>query len=210
MAAPTPQPPASYYKPMTLALACAALALSAALPAYIALHPEYAVWNASVIGALALFAAARLGFWQGLAFTAVAIALKDVSLYFTTAWWEPYPLSWLYFSGYAVAGWLFLRRSDSAAGVACAVGTGVGCGFVFFLVSNYISWVEQAYPYGYSFEGLINCYIAAIPFARGTFIGDIFFSTVLFGAHAVLSRVYFPAERVGVVPVEVRNVEEHL
>jgi hypothetical protein len=210
MDSPNPTPPASpYFKPMTLALAGAALALSAALPTFAlptfaALKPEYGVWNASVIGALAIFAAARLGLWQGLALTAAAIALKDVCLYFTTHWWEPYPLSWVYFAGYALLGRALLRNSAS---VGRAVATGLGSALLFFLVSNYVSWREQAYPYGYSLRGLWDCYVAAIPFFRGTLVGDVCFTAALFGAHAALSRAYFPAERVGVVVEEVRETE---
>lgn len=207
MDAPNPTPPTPpYFKPMTVVLAGAALALSAALPTFAALCPEYGVWNASVIGALALFAAARLGFWPGLAFTGVAIALKDVCLHFTTHWWEPYPLSWVYFAGYALIGWALLRNSTS---VGRAVAAGLGSGLLFFLVSNYVSWREQAYPYGYSLQGLLDCYAAAIPFYRGTLVGDVGFTAVLFGAHAVLSRAYFPAERAGVVVEEIRQTEGH-
>jgi hypothetical protein len=203
MDSPTPQPPAPpYFKPMTLALALSALALTFLLPLLFARLPaDYRAWNASVIGALALFAAARLGFWQGAAFMAVAIALKDIALYLTTEWWEPYPLSWAYFSGYVLIGWLALRNSAS---VGRAVATALGCALLFFLVSNYVSWEEQAYPYGYSFQGLIDCYVAAIPFFRGTFTGDILFTVVLFGTHAVLGKVYFPLEQVQMQEVKER------
>src|SRR5262245_66564491 len=130
MNTPTPQRPTSpYYKPMTLALAGAGLLLTVLIPAFFAKLPQnYAAWNASVIGALARFTASRLGFWQGMVFTAVAIALKDVSLYFTAPWWEPYPLSWLYFSGYVLLGWFLLRRSSS---VLLAVGTSLGAALCF-------------------------------------------------------------------------------
>jgi hypothetical protein len=193
MDAPNPTPAPPHFKPMTLALAGAAVGLSAALPMYFAKHPDYAVWNASVIGGLAVFAAARLGLWQGLALTAVAVALKDLGLALTTDWWQPYPLSWLYFGGYALVGWLALRNSAS---VARAVAAGIGASLLFFLVTNFVSWLEQSYPYGYSLQGLLDCYAAGIPFYRGTFAGDAAFTAVLFGAHALLSRAYFPQERV--------------
>ncbi len=59
MDTPTPQPPASpYYKPMTLALAGIGLVLTVTLTTLFAKLPtEYSMWNATVIGALALFAA---------------------------------------------------------------------------------------------------------------------------------------------------------
>ncbi|MFM8275164.1 MAG: DUF6580 family putative transport protein [Gemmata sp.] len=201
-----PLPKAPTLKPMTLALALAGLALTALLPAAFAGLPrEYRVWNLSVIGALALFAAARLGFWPGLAFTAAAIALKDLSVYLTSNWWEPYPLSWVYFAGYALLGWAALRRSESVGRVA---GAALGASLTFFLVSNFVSWLEQALPYGYSLQGLTDCYASAIPFFRGTFLGDVLFAGALFGAHFALSRAFFPAERVRPVRAGAERAEE--
>ena len=197
-----PQPPATPFKPMTLALAGVGLAAVVVLTtAFNSPHllRNYQVWNASVIGALALFTAARLGLWQGVVCTAVAIALKDVCVYLTTDWWQPYPLSWLYFTGYVLIGRAALRHSESTGRVAI---TAIGASLLFFLVSNFVSWLEQALPYGYSLNGLMDCYVAAIPFFRGTFLGDLAFSGALFGAHAALSRAYFPAERVTPAPQE--------
>jgi hypothetical protein len=205
MDAPTQPPAKSNFKPLTLALATAGLALVVAVTVgFQRLPTEYRVWNLSVIGALGLFAAARLGLGVGIAFTAFAIALKDIVYYRMTDWWEPYPLSWVYFACYALAGWHFLRRSTSAGRIA---GTALGTSLGFFLVSNFGSWLEQALPYGYSFEGLLNCYAAAIPFYRGTLLGDLIFTGAFFGAHAVLSA-YFPAERVQSVAEAVRDSSE--
>jgi hypothetical protein len=200
------QPPVPSFKPLAIGIATVGLLLTAALPLTFA-QPwmaDYRMWNASVIGAIGLFTAARLGFWPGVMFTAVAIALKDVCLYCTTEWWEPYPLSWLYFTGYVLIGWCFLRRSAS---VGRAVGTGLGAGLTFFFVSNFVSWLEQAYAYGYSLQGLGDCYVAAIPFFRGTIVGDVCFTAAFFGAHTLLSRAYFPAEQVVAVTKDVRDSE---
>lgn len=203
---PAPQPPAPTFKPMTLALAGFGLVLVVVLTVAFQFAPaELRVWNLSVIGALALFAAARLGLWQGIAFAAVAIVLKDICYYRLTNWWEPYPLSWLYFAGYALAGWVFLRRQTAPGRIA---GTALWVSLAFFFISNFVSWLEQALPYGYSLEGLANCYAAGIPFYRGTLLGDVLFTATFFGAHAVLSRVYFPAERVGAVAQEIPVSED--
>lgn len=186
------------FKPMTTALAGAALALTAVLTvAFAQARPDLRVWNLSVVGALGLFAAARLGFWHGVAFTAVALAVKDACLYATTDWWQPYPLSWLYFAGYALIGWAFLRQSASSGR---AVGVALGASLLFFAVSNFVSWLELALPYERSLAGLRDCYAAAVPFYRGTLLGDVGFAAALFGAHAALSRAYFPAERAAAEP----------
>jgi hypothetical protein len=189
------QTPAPRLKPMTLALAGVALvaALITLLPASV--RP----WNLSAIGALGLFAAARLGFWPAVGFTALALGIKDLGIYLQYGW-EPEPVSWLCFVGYVGLGWAFLRRTESPLKIGAAALT---ASLIFFLASNFASWLTQALPYGYSLAGLLDCYRAAIPFYRGTLAGDVVFSAGLFAAHAMLSRAYFPAERVAVRMVRV-------
>ncbi len=182
------QPNEPRFKPMTLALAgCAILAAGVTL-----LPESYRPWNLSPLGALALFAAARLGFWPALGIAAVAVLFKDLGLYLTRGW-EPYPLLWVWLTLYAALGWAFLRKTESPVRIGTVA---LAASLLFFFVSNFVSWLAQALPYGYSLAGLADCYTAAIPFYRGTLVGDLLFTASLFGAHAVLSRVYFPAERV--------------
>jgi hypothetical protein len=183
---PTPTPPR--FKPMTLALAAVAV-LAAGVTL---LPPPYRPWNLSAIGALGLFAAARLGFWQAVGLTALALGLKDLGVYLTHGW-GPSPFTWLCFLAYAGLGWAFLRRTESPVKIGAAA---LGASLLFFLVTNFLAWLGQALPYGYSLAGLVDCYAAALPFYRGTLAGDVIFTAALFGAHAVLSRAYFPAERV--------------
>lgn len=178
-------------KPMTVALAVVAVCAAA-----VSLLPEaYRPWNLSPIGALALFAAARLGWKQAVVIAAIALGVKEIGVYVRYGF-EPHPATWLCFGVYVALGAWLLRRTESPVAIA---GATLGAGLLFFVVTNFFSWVEQALPYGYSFAGLMNCYAAAIPFHQGTLVGDFVFGGALFGAHAVLSRAYFPAERVAVM-----------
>ncbi len=52
----------------------------------------------------------------------------------------------------------------------------------FFLITNFGVWVVGGL-YPMTFEGLQQCFIAAIPFYRGTFLSTILYSTVLFGIY---------------------------
>lgn len=185
-----PSPSPARFKPMTLALtAVAVLAAATAL-----LPTAYRPWNLTPIGALALFAAARLGFWPAVGFTALALGLKDLGVFLHYGpHFEPHPLSWLFFAGYVLLGWAFLRHTESPLRIG---GVALGASLIFFLVSNFVAWLEQALPYGYSLDGLLNCYEAAIPFYRGTLAGDLIFTGALFGLHAALSRAFFTNERV--------------
>ena len=48
---------------------------------------------------------------------------------------------------------------------------------IFFSVTNFGVWVSGFY--GYTFEGLINCYILAIPFFAYSLISTLLFSSVI-------------------------------
>jgi hypothetical protein len=177
-------------KPLTVALAAIAVALAGIMPVAFSLLPKEAQpWNLSIIGATALFAASRLGFWWGVGFVGLAIGCKDTSMYLTHGF-PPEPLSWLYFIGYAAIGWALLRRARSPLRIGTAA---LSSGLLFFLVSNFVCWLPPQQRYAYSFQGLIDCYVAGVPFFRGTILGDLVFSGALFGAYAVLSRALFPA-----------------
>lgn len=56
---------------------------------------------------------------------------------------------------------------------------------VFFVVTNLGVWAfDSLYPK--TFSGLIACYVAAIPFFRGTLLGDLIYTAILFGGFRLL------------------------
>jgi hypothetical protein len=55
----------------------------------------------------------------------------------------------------------------------------------FFVVTNFACWVLW---YPHSWDGLVTCYVAAIPFFQNTLLGDAVFATALFGALALAER----------------------
>ena len=44
--------------------------------------------------------------------------------------------------------------------------------------------------YPETYEGLMTCYAAGIPFLKGTFFGDLFYSGVLFGVFAMAQKQF--------------------
>jgi hypothetical protein len=187
----------SSWKPMTFALAAAAGGLAACS---VLLPESIRPWNFAALGAVALFATARLKSAASLLLIVAMIVVKDLCV-FVKFDWPPEPLSWLAYVGYALMGRYFIRNSEDPFRIVGGALCGSWC---FFLVSNFGSWLMQAQPYGYSLAGLANCYEAAIPFHRGTMMSDLLCAGSLFAAHAVLSRVWFPAERPtpALVPVQ--------
>jgi hypothetical protein len=67
---------------------------------------------------------------------------------------------------------------------ASALGAGLLAAISFFVVSNVGVWClphEGMYLYPRTIAGLMDCFTQAIPFARGTFLGDIGFTLAFFG-----------------------------
>jgi hypothetical protein len=80
--------------------------------------------------------------------------------------------------------WLQTRRS--AFYIAGAV---LASSVLFFLLTNFGVWAfDSMYPK--TLEGLIACYVAAIPFFQNSLQGDLFFTAVLFGGFALLERKF--------------------
>lgn len=192
---PAQNPRSERSRDVALALAAVAVVLAGALPwAFSTLGPDAQPWNLQIIGAVGLFAAARLGFWPAVGLVGASIGVKDASMYLIHGF-RPNPYSWPYFIGYAAIGWALLRNTGSAMRIG---GTALAGSLYFFILSNFVCWLGMPDYYERSFKGMVDCYIAAIPFFRGTAAGDLLFTCGLFAAHAALCRAYLPArEAVG-------------
>ncbi len=67
---------------------------------------------------------------------------------------------------------------------------------LFFLITNFGSWIGPTSPYVKDMSGLMASYTAGIPFFRNAILGDIFFSFVLFGTYE-----YFASKMTDVDPI---------
>ncbi len=63
----------------------------------------------------------------------------------------------------------------------------LGASAIFFLVSNLGAWLSMP-MYPRDFGGLMSCYAAGLPFLRGTVLGDLVYTGVLFGAFEYCTR----------------------
>ncbi|MGI8706220.1 MAG: DUF6580 family putative transport protein [Sphingomicrobium sp.] len=153
------------------------LAIFAAAALRLLPHPP----NFSPIAAMALFSGAFLP-RQTLAFIAplAALFLSDLVLGF-------YPEIVFVYLGVAATvliGWVIARRKTMLR-----VGTAAVAGSVlFFGVTNFGVWLLSG-GYPRTVEGLIACYVAAIPFFQNTLAGDLFFAALLFGGFALAERL---------------------
>jgi len=91
-------------------------------------------------------------------------------------WWIPY-------AGYCVAIWLgsWLRRGSTRHPVVRAIGLGLAFEVFFFAISNFTWFYGSTSLYPQTFSGLIDCYIAALPFFRNAPISTVGFTVLIFG-----------------------------
>jgi len=73
---------------------------------------------------------------------------------------------------------LAVRRSKS---VETVIGASLLGSVSFFLATNWAVW-QFTSMYAHTPAGLFNCYLMALPFFRGTLMGDLFYTAVLFGS----------------------------
>lgn len=73
-------------------------------------------------------------------------------------------------------------------GVVPVVATMIPCSILFFLLSNGAVWAFSG-MYPLTWQGLVQCYIVALPFLEKTVLGDLFWTAVLFGGAWLVQRV---------------------
>lgn len=84
--------------------------------------------------------------------------------------------------------WVRQRRTPLTIG-----GAALTASALFFVVTNFGVWLlNDLYPM--TLEGLVRCYVMAIPFFRNTLAGDAVYTLVLFGGFA-LAQTLFPVLR---------------
>jgi hypothetical protein len=163
-------------------------ALLAAIVAAAALRLVPHAPNFSPIGAMALFSGTYLG-RRPLALVAPlsAMLLSDAVLGLYSGVWITYLAVALIVLIGAIA---LARRSPLRIGAAA-----VASSVLFFIVSNFGTFaLSGMYPHNAS--GLVDCYVAAIPFFQNSLAADLFYSAVLFGGFRLLEQLV-PQVRAG-------------
>jgi hypothetical protein len=152
-------------------------------------HPPHV----SSVAALALFAGCYLSIWQGAALTLGAMAISDLIGHYlelsAMGFYDRATMMAVYFSmgivaviGRALRG----RENLVTVPVAAFVST-----VVFFLITNFVCWLDPLMAYPQTAEGLVACYAAGLAFLGDTnpmlnlLLGNLFFSGVFFGLYRV-------------------------
>lgn len=144
--------------------------------------------NISPVAAMALFGGAYFSNKRLALLLPVSVMfLTDIALEFAFQMgWREYagfhatmPYVYLGFLLTVVIG-MFLRNNVRILTLA---GAGLLSSTLFFIISNFGVWASANF-YPHTLDGLITCYVAAVPFFHYSIAGDLFFIAVLFGAYA--------------------------
>ena len=159
---------------IVITLLVIAAALTRALP-YLIPH----TWNFTAIGALAILGGAQFSD-KRLAFIIpiTAMAISDVFI--------GNGFSLVVYTGFVamVACGFLIRNKVNTTNVILVSFISAS---VFFLITNF-AFLYPSTRYSHNISGILTSYAAGLPFFRNMLIGNLVFSSVLFGAFYLLSK----------------------
>jgi len=148
-----------------------ALALMRLLP-----HPP----NVSPVAAMALFAGAYFTDRR------VALIVPFAAMFFSDLIIGLHSSMVFVYSGFAltvmIGMWLRQRLTVTSVTVAT-----VGASALFFLLTNFGAWATSGL-YAMSVQGLMQAYVAGIPFFQNSLLGNLVFTAIIFAGFSVLQK----------------------
>lgn len=163
------------------------------LAAFTRLIPHWP--NFTAVGAMALFGSAVFK-KKHFAFIVPLFAMWFSDLFLnnlvysseTFVWFASYQLYTLVPMALIVLMGIFLFKDGKSAN---KVLTGsIAATVIFFLVSNFGTWISPYSIFPDTFSGLISTYVAGLPFALNSLAGNVFFATALFGSYALATKKF--------------------
>jgi hypothetical protein len=131
--------------------------------------------NFTPVAASALFAGAVLrSRTLALAVPLAAMVISDLLI-----GWHDWRLMGVVYASLALPALLGMWGRARAAIVL--VPLALSSSLLFFATTNFAVWAFSG-MYAHDLHGLVHCYVAALPFLQNTVIGDMFWTTLLFGA----------------------------
>lgn len=136
--------------------------------------------NFTAVGATAIYAGAMMpNFRKALLVPFLAMVLTDIVLGFHST------MLWQYCAFMAVVAISRVMLTPWSLGRGLLTGV-VGSG-LFFAVSNFAVWFQGGL-YPLTLNGLVACYLNALPFLSNQVAGDAFYMIMIFGTHFLVLR----------------------
>jgi len=145
-------------------------------------HPA----NFTAVTAVSIFAGSRCGWVRTGVLVFFVMVFSDLILGFHSVMWATYG-SYLLIVGLSS---VTLR----SVGAGKIIGTTVSASVLFYLITNFAVW-QEGILYPVTLTGLIDSYIAGLPFLRNSLFGDLTYSMLFFGMFR-LSSVWHHVSRV--------------
>lgn len=143
----------------------------------VAPHP----WNFAPVGAIALFGGATF------ASRRAAYAVPLFAMFVADAFIGFHSMMPLIYATYALIVTLGVAIREQRRSPFVVAGAALLSATLFFVVTNLAVWMfGSLYPR--TWQGLIECYVAAIPFFERTLTSDFLFAALLFGCFALGER----------------------
>lgn len=155
-----------------IALLCLALVLFAAT-ARIMPHPA----NFAPIAAIAIAGGALLPRRIGVALPLIAMIVSDLII-------GLHPLIMFTWGSFALIALLSTKTLSRITPLSVFATSFLGS-VLFYVITNFGVWAEgRLYPL--TAQGLVDCYVNALPFFRNTMLGDLLYVSLFFGAYALV------------------------
>jgi hypothetical protein len=118
--------------------------------------------------------------------------LTEIKGFYGGSQWVNYIL----FTAVTVIGFLIKRNNVGSI----IVGSLAGAVF-FFIASNFFMWSGGGLdinnqPYPKTWDGLMSCFAAGLPFFRGSLWATLFFNTIFFGSYYLYNRYFVKVQTV--------------
>jgi hypothetical protein len=132
------------------------------------------------ITAIALFGGSYLNKKYAILVPLAAMAVSDVFIGF-----DSWTSRLMVYGSFVLVGLLglWLRNHRNIYSI---VGASLASSVIFFLITN-LPFIHPVSLYPYTFDGTITSYINALPFFKNTILGDLFYTSVLFGAFELVA-----------------------
>jgi hypothetical protein len=147
-------------------------------------HP----WNVAPVGALFALSGLYLGRgWKAWALPFAAVMVSDAVVYLRWDGSLVHPERLGDYLAFALV--LMMGRWGAGRAAMARIGSVLAAPAAFFVISNFAVWLGAERLYAHSLAGLRDCYVAAIPFFRGTLAGDWLFGLAGMAAIEGLPRL---------------------
>ncbi|GAB1406033.1 hypothetical protein MASR1M74_32160 [Lentimicrobium sp.] len=124
---------------------------------------------------MALFAGANINRkWLAMLLPLIALFISDLVLGFHSTMLYVYGAMALT----VLIGFMLTKKAKSSQIAIASVSSSI----LFFLITNFGAWYSGMMPYSRDFSGLIQAYVAGIPFFNIALAGDLFYTAIMFGS----------------------------